>query len=108
MIRSSAKLSPDVRSLLDGERLIAVLPAAARARALSRVRAALAAGVATRSLASGAAPAVRWAAAAGLACVATVAVGAVAYRLGARARPGVPPVAARTTQGIARVLLERR
>ncbi len=87
MIWSSAKLSPDVRSLLDRERPIAVLPAAARARALSRARAALAAGVATRSSPPRAPAAFRWAAAAGLACMATVAAGAAAYRLGVRARP---------------------
>ena len=94
MIWWPAKLSPEVRSLLERERSIAVLPAAARARALYRARAALAAGVATRSLSSGAPSAVRWAVAAGLACVATVAAGAVAYSLGVRARPISPPVAA--------------
>jgi hypothetical protein len=94
VIWSPAKLSPDVRSLLDRERPIVVLPAAARARALSRARAALAAGVATRPSPSRASPAVRWAAAAGLACMATVAAGAAAYRLGVRARPLAPAVAA--------------
>jgi hypothetical protein len=94
MIWLFGKLSPDVRSLLDRERPIAVLPAAARARALSRARAALAAGEAARPIPSGAPRAVRWVAAAGLACVATVAAGAVAYTLGVRARPIAPPVAA--------------
>ena len=87
MIWSRAKLSPEVRLLLDRERLITVLPAAARARALSRARAALAAGVATRPISSRPPSAARWAAAAGLACVATVTVGAAAYELGLRARP---------------------
>ena len=94
MIWSPARLSPAVRLLLDHERPIAVLPAAARARALSRARAALAAGVATRPIPSGAPSAIRWAAAAGLACVATVAAGAVAYRVGVGARPTAPPLAA--------------
>ena len=89
-----ARLSPDVRLLLDRERQIAVLPAAARARALSRARSALAAGVATRQWPSRAPSAFRWAAAAGLACVTTVAAGAVAYSIGLRARPTAPPVAA--------------
>ena len=89
-----ARLSPDVRLLLDRERQIAVLPAAARARALSRARSALAAGVATRQWPSRAPSAFKWAAAAGLACVATVAAGAVAYSIGLRARPTAPPVAA--------------
>jgi hypothetical protein len=94
MIWWPAKLSPDVRLLLDRERQIAVLPAAARARALSRARSALAAGVATRQWPSRAPSAFRWAAAAGLACVATVAAGAVAYSIGLRARPTAPPLAA--------------
>ena len=94
MIWSKAQLSPEVRSLLDRERSIAVLPAAARFRAVSRARAALAAGVATRPLPSRAPSAVGWAAAAGLACVTSVAVGAAAYNIGVRARPAGPPVAA--------------
>lgn len=89
MIWSRAKLSPEVRLLLDRERSIAVLPAAARARALSRARAALAAGVATRPIPSRAPSAARWAAAAGLVCVATVTVGAAAYEVGLRERPTV-------------------
>ena len=94
MIWSPSKLSSDVRLLLDREREIAVLPAAARARALSRARSALAAGVATRQWPSRAPSACRWVAAAGLACVASVAAGAVAYSIGLRARPTAPPVAA--------------
>jgi hypothetical protein len=94
VIRWPADLSPDVRSLLERERSIAVLPAAARARALSRARAALATGVATRSLTPRAPSTVRWAAAAGLACMASVASGAAAYMLGVRARPSAPPVVA--------------
>jgi len=90
---SHAKLPPEVLLLLDRERLIAILPAAARARALSRARASLVAGLATRPIPSGASPTVRWAAAAVLACVATVAVGAAAYELGVRARPTAPSVA---------------
>jgi len=93
VIWSRAKLSPEVRLLLDGERLIEVLPSAARARALSRARAALAAGVATRPIPSRAPSAVRWAAAAGLICAVTVAVGAAAYEVGLRARPTAPLVA---------------
>jgi hypothetical protein len=94
MIWSPPKLSSDVRLLLEREQQIAVLPAAARARALSRARAALAAGVATRLWPSRAPSAFRWAAAAGLACVATVGAGAVAYSHGHRARPTAPPVVA--------------
>jgi hypothetical protein len=93
MIWSRPESSLDLRLLLDRERQIAVLPAAARARALSRARSALAAGVATRQSPSRAPSAFRWAAAAGLACVATVAAGAVAYSVGLRARPTAPAVA---------------
>jgi len=92
MIWSGTELSPDVRLLLDGERQIAVLPAAARARALSRAKAALAAGVATRPVPSRAPWAARWAAA-GLAGAATVAAGAGLYGIGVRAWSPAPPVA---------------
>jgi len=94
MIWSKVNLSSEVRSLLDRERQIAALPAAARARAVSRARAALAAGVATRPLPSRAPSAARWAAAAGLACVATVATGAAAYTIGVRTRLAASPVEA--------------
>jgi hypothetical protein len=90
---SHAKLPPEVLLLLDRERFIAILPAVARARALSRARASLAAGVATRPIPSRVSRPARWAAAAGLACVATMAVGAAAYELGVRARPTAPSVA---------------
>jgi hypothetical protein len=90
MIESKGKLPPQVLALLDRERKISVLPAAARARMLSRARAALAAGVATQPIASRAPSAFRWAAAAGLACVATVAAGAAVYSVGFRARPVAP------------------
>jgi hypothetical protein len=85
MIWSRARPSADVRLLLDSERQIVVLPAAARARALSRARAALAAGAATRPAPSRALSGARWAAA-GLTCFAMTAVGATAYEVGLRAR----------------------
>jgi hypothetical protein len=94
MIWSKEKVSAELRSLLDRERQIAVLPAATRSRAISRARAALAAGVAARPSPSRAPLAVRWVLAAGLACVATVGAGAAAYTIGVRARPSVPPVQA--------------
>jgi hypothetical protein len=91
MTRSKGRLSPEVQALLERERQISVLPAAARTRMLSRARAALAAGVARQPIPSRAPAAVRWAAAAGLACVAAAAAGAVAYNVGVRARPVAPP-----------------
>jgi hypothetical protein len=93
MIWSKEELSPEIQAMLDRERQIALLPAAARARVLSRARAALAAGVATRPISSSTPSAGRWAAA-GLACVATVAAGAVAYSVGVRARPIARAIAA--------------
>ena len=94
MTGSSGKLPPGMQTLLDCERKMTVLPAAARARMLSRARAALAAGVATRPFPSRAPSAFRWAAAAGLACVAAVAAGAAVYTVAVRARPVAPPGAA--------------
>lgn len=90
----NAKLSPDARLLIDSERHISVLPAAVRARALARARAALAAGVATRPIPSSAPSTGSWAAAAGLLCLATVAAGAAAYEVGLYTRPTAPFVAA--------------
>jgi hypothetical protein len=87
---SNAKLSPATLALLDQERHIGVLPAAARARALARARAALVAGVTWRPIPSMAWLAVRWTAV-GLICVAT---GAAAYEVSARMRLSAQPVAA--------------
>src|SRR3954462_178136 len=90
---SAPNISPEVRSLLECERRIAALPASVQTRAVFRARAALAAGVARRPLPSRGPSVVRWAAAAGLVCVATVAAGAAAYTIGVRARPAEPPFA---------------
>jgi predicted nuclease with RNAse H fold len=91
MIWWRGKLSPEVRLLLERERVVEVLPAAARARSLARARAALAAGVASRPIPSKASPKASWAAAAvGLACLSTAAAAATAYELGVRARPSLP------------------
>jgi hypothetical protein len=93
MSESKGRLSPEVRAMLDRERQISVLPAAARTRMLSRARAALAAGVARQPIPPRAPAAVRWAAAAGLACVAAAAAGAAAYSVGVHARPVAPGLA---------------
>jgi hypothetical protein len=94
MRRPSPQLSPDARSLIDRERLISVLPAAARARALARARAALVAGATRQPIPSEAPPAIRWAAAARLICLATVAAAAAAYEVGLRTGPAAPTVVA--------------
>ncbi len=94
MIWLRAQLSPEVRVLLERERVVATLPAAARERALAGARAALAAGVATRSNPSPAPSTVSWvAAAAGLACLATVVAAATAYEVAVRGRSPVPAAA---------------
>jgi hypothetical protein len=79
-------LSPDVRALLDRERQPFSLPATVRARALTRARAAVLAGVG-RSPASAGDPRLRWAAAVGLACLVSGAVGATASQIRARWAP---------------------
>ena len=89
MLWPQTKRPPDLRLLLENGRKIGVLPAAARARVLSRARAALAAGVATRPVPSRAPLGARWAAA-GLAFVGTAALGVAAYELGLRGRPTAP------------------
>jgi hypothetical protein len=107
MSRPLPPLSPETRALLDREREIPPVPAAVRARALARARAALEAGAATRRAAPAAAPRTRWAAVAALICVGGAAVGAGAYQFRDRLMPPkaapaapsapnvAPPVAAR-------------
>ena len=86
MSRSQPPLSPEVRALLDREREIPPLPETVRARAMARARAALVAGVAARR--SGArAPRTRWAAAAAVIGILSVAVGAAAYQIRAHLAP---------------------
>jgi hypothetical protein len=90
-------LSPEVRSLLDEEREIPAQPAAVRARAIARARAAIEAGIAAPPFAAGSsrvAPTMRWAAAVALAFAATAAVGAVTYGVsGHFARDQIPMAA---------------
>jgi hypothetical protein len=80
--RSRETLSPEVRALLDAERDIPVQPAAVRARAIARARAAIQAGVAAPPVPSRsprAAVMLRWAAAIAVACLTTAAVAAMTY-----------------------------
>jgi hypothetical protein len=82
MTGSRDKLAPEVRALLNAERDIPAQPAAVRARAIARARAAIEAGVAAAPIpvqSSRAAVALRWAAAIAVAGVTSAAVGAVAY-----------------------------
>ena len=80
-------LSPEVRALLEQERVISPLSPLQRARAAARARAALAATVVTVSAPSGAAPRTRWAAAAAAVLVVGAGVAAAAYELHARFAP---------------------
>ena len=80
-------VSPEVRALLDQERVLSPVSAAQRARAEARARAALASPVVAKVAPSGAASRPRWVAAAAAALVISVAVGAAAYEIHARLAP---------------------
>ena len=90
MSRLRPTLSPEVRALLDCERSVPPLSAADRARALTRARAALVAGVMRPSVPR-AARWPRWAAVAAAACAASTAVGAAAYEIRAHLASHRPP-----------------
>jgi hypothetical protein len=80
-------LSPEVRALLERERVIPPVSASQRARAMARARASLATlGVATTAP-SGTAPRTRWVAAAAAAMVVGASVVAAAYEIRARMAP---------------------
>ncbi len=102
MTRSRNTLSPETHALFDVERAIPPQPAAVRARAIARARAALETNAWLTAV-----PAVfvgrvsrrpRWAAAAVLVCVASAALAATGYGIRAylkpapRTGPGAPPV----------------
>jgi hypothetical protein len=99
MSRFRPPLPREVDRLLDHERDISPVPAAVRAHALARARAALVAGTARSPSRRIAAPRrISWAAAAALVCVGGAALGAVAYEIRSRlidppsAPPAAPPV----------------
>lgn len=93
MIRSRGDLSPEVRALLDEERAIPAQPAAVRARAMARARAALAAGL-TIPVASPSRAVLRarWGAAAVLVCLASAAAVLAAYGIHAHVARVAAPV----------------
>jgi hypothetical protein len=87
---------PEVQTLLDREREIPPVPAAVRARALARARAAIAAGPPAKvGLARTPPSRLRWAAVAVMLLVASAAAGAAVYQYRARLvlRRAVPPPA---------------
>ena len=79
--------SPETRALLDHEREVPPLPAAMRARAVARARAALVAGARGRDPASRSRRDTRWAAAAALIGILGGGVGAAAYQFRAYLAP---------------------
>lgn len=83
---SRPPLSPEVRALLDRERVVPPLTAPVRARALARARAALVAGRVLPLAGSSPAPRMRWGIAVAAACMATAAVAATAFEIGAHRR----------------------
>jgi hypothetical protein len=84
--------SPEIRAVLDQERVIPPVPASQRARVIARARASLGAPVVATSALSTSAPRTRWPAAAAAALVVSAAVGAAAYEIHARmARDPVTP-----------------
>jgi len=90
MSRSPPPSSPDVRALLERERVIPPVSASVRARAVARARAALSAGsVASRTDLSAAPRGRRWGLALAAAGVASAAIGTTAYEIGAHRRPTV-------------------
>ncbi len=83
-----SNLPPELRSLLDQERVIPSLPAWQRARAMARARAVLGAPVTATARPFVAAPRPRWAAAAAAGLVVSGAVAAAAYEIHTRFAPG--------------------
>jgi hypothetical protein len=91
------RVSPEVRELLDRERVIPALPAHVRARSLARARAALIAGRVTAPAGFGATQrnGRGGIAKVAAACIASAAIGVAAYTIGNHRRPsaGEPPSA---------------
>jgi len=81
-------MPPELRTLLDQERVIPSLSASQRARAMARARAALAVPAKATAAPFGAAPRLRWATAAAAGLVVSAAVAAAAYEIHARFAPG--------------------
>jgi hypothetical protein len=93
-------VSPEVRALLDQERVLPPVSASQRARAAARARAALTSPVVATAVSSSVASRPRWVAAAAAALVISAAVGAAAYEIHSRWAPApvtrravVPPPA---------------
>jgi hypothetical protein len=83
-------VSPEVRALLDQERVLPPVSASQRARATARARAALTSPLVPTAAPSSAASRSRWVAAAAAALVISAAVGAAAYEIRSRWAPAPP------------------
>ncbi len=81
-------MPPELRTLLDQERVIPPLPSSQRARAMARARAALATPAKATAAPFGAPPRLRWATAAAAVLVVSAAVAAAAYEIHTRFAPG--------------------
>ena len=79
-----SEVPPELRALLDKERVIPSLSASQRARALVRARAALATPVTATAAPISVAPRLRWAMAAAAGLLVSAAVAAAAYEIHAR------------------------
>jgi hypothetical protein len=95
-------MPPELRTLLDQERVIPTLSASQRARAMVRARAALNAPVEATNAPFRAAPRLRWAAAAAAGLVVSVGIAAAAYEIHARFAPGpmTRPAAVASVPGV--------
>jgi hypothetical protein len=80
-------VSPEVRALLDQERVLPPVSASQRARAAARARAALTSPVVATAVSSSVASRPRWVAAAAAVLVISAAVGAAAYEIHSRWAP---------------------
>ena len=87
MPSSRPSLSPEVKVLLDRERVVPAVPSHVRARVLARARAALISGRIDALTEPRGGPPARWRVTAVLACAASVAVAATAYEIGTHGRP---------------------
>jgi len=94
-------LPPELRALIEHERLLPAVPAAQRARALARARAALATREAAMIVPTHVHSGRRWLAAAAAALLASAAVGAAAYEIRAHLTPPHVAPAARPTPVVA-------
>jgi hypothetical protein len=96
-------VSPELRTLLDQERIVPPVSVSQRARAMARARASLESRALSATVAWGPASRTRWAAAAAAALVISAAVGAAAYEI--HSRLATAPAARRAVASAPRVVV---